>query len=250
MTTTTEILEFLDSFAPVSTQCEWDNSGMLVSSSKKDVEKVLLCLDTTKAVVKEAVEIGAQLIISHHPIIFSPLKSIECDSAVATLVKNDICAICMHTNLDIAEDCGVNTELAKALKLQNTVLYQDDFLCVGELEQKMSCDDFADYVKTNLDCRGVRYIKSGDIKTVAVSSGGGGEAVLLNGKYHFDALVTGEMKHHLFLYAQEKEICAVEAGHYSTEDVVINPLKLKLSEKFPQVEFIKSEELSDPVYFC
>ena len=70
MATTTEILEFLDSFAPVCTQCEWDNSGLLVSSSKKDVKKVLLCLDITKAVVKEAVEIGAQLIISHHPIIF------------------------------------------------------------------------------------------------------------------------------------------------------------------------------------
>ena len=122
----------------------------------------------------------------------------------------------MHTNLDIAEDGGVNTELAKALKLQNTVLYQDDFLCVGELTKEMSCDDFAIFVKEHLNCKGVKYTKSNDIKTVAVSSGGGGEAVLLNGKYHFDALVTGEMKHHLFLYAQEEKICAVEAGHFST----------------------------------
>ena len=58
------------------------------------------------------------------------------------------------------------------------------------------------------------------------------------------------MKHHLFLFAQEEKICVVEAGHFSTEDVVINPLKNKLSENFPHVEFIKSEALIDPVYFC
>lgn len=250
MATTTEILKFIDSFAPISTQCEWDNSGLLVNAQNDDIKKVLLCLDITKAVVEEAVKIGAQLIISHHPIIFSPIKRIDCDSTIATLVKNDISAICMHTNLDIAEDCGVNTELAKALELKNTVLYQDDFLCVGELEEEMSCDDFASYVKSRLNCRGVKYTKSGAIKTVGVSSGGGGEAVFLNGKYRFDALITGEMKHHLFLYAQENDVCAVEAGHFSTEDVVVNPLKLKLSDKFPEVEFIKSESLIDPVYFC
>ncbi len=250
MATTTEIFEFLNSFAPVSTQCEWDNSGLLVKASKNDVKKVLLCLDITNDVVKEAVKIGAQLIISHHPIIFSPLKRIDCDSTVASLIKNDISAICMHTNLDIAEECGVNTELAKALELKSTTLYQDDFLCVGELTKEMSCDDFAEYVKEHLNCKGVKYTKSDSIKTVAVSSGGGGEAVLLHDKYRFDALVTGEMKHHLFLFAQEEKICVVEAGHYHTEDVVINPLKNKLSENFPQVEFVKSETLIDPVYFC
>ena len=250
MATTAEILNFIDSFAPISTQCEWDNSGLLINAHNSDVKKALLCLDITKAVVEEAIKIGAQLIISHHPIIFSPIKRIDCDSTVATLVKNDICAICMHTNLDIAEDCGVNTELAKALELNNTVLYQDDFLCVGELDTEISCDDFANYVKNRLNCRGVKYTKSGTIKTVGVSSGGGGEAVLLHGKYNFDALVTGEMKHHLFLYAQENDVCAVEAGHFSTEDVVINPLLEKLSDKFCEVEFIKSESLTDPVYFC
>lgn len=250
MPTTTEIFKFLDSFAPVSTQCEWDNSGLLVKASSNEVKKVLLCLDITKEVVKEAVKIDAQLIISHHPIIFSPLKNIDCDSTIATLIRNDISAICMHTNLDIAKECSVNEELANALHLQNTVLYGEDFLCVGELPQEMACDDFADFVKNRLNCRGVKYTKSTTIKTVGVSGGGGGEAVLLKDKYNFDALVTGEMKHHLFLFAQEQNICAIEAGHFSTEDVVINPLKNKLSDKFPNVEFVKSQELSDPVYFC
>lgn len=249
MVSLNEIIKFTESFAPLCTQCEWDNSGLLVSAEDKNITKVLLCLDITKAVVNEAKDMGAQLIISHHPVIFSPLSHIECDSVVSELIKNDISALCLHTNLDIAQDCGVNTELSKALLLKNTTLYQDDFLCVGELEEKMSCDDFAQYVKDKLCCNGVRYTKSGDIKTVAVSSGGGGEAVMLKEKYGFDALVTGEIKHHLFLYACENSLCAVEAGHFNTEDVVILPLKEKLSEKFADIFFTKSQALTDPVCF-
>ncbi len=248
MVSINDIINFTETFAPLSTQCEWDNSGLLVNT-KRGVTKVLLCLDITKDVVTEAESFGAQLIISHHPIIFSPMKSIDCDSVVSQLIKSNISALCLHTNLDIAEDCGVNTELAKALKLKDTKLYQEDFLCVGELENKMSCDEFAQFVKESLNCRGLRYTKSGDIKTVAVSSGGGGDAVMLKDKYNFDALVTGEIKHHLFLLSQEMSLCAVEAGHFSTEDVVIEPLKNKLSEKFPDVEFLKSEALKDPVHF-
>ena len=248
MVSINDIIKFTETFAPLSTQCEWDNSGLLVNT-KRGVTKALLCLDITNEVVEEAKNIGAQLIISHHPVIFSPLKSIDCDSVTANLIKSDISALCLHTNLDIAQDCGVNTELAKALGLLNTELYQEDFLCVGELEKQMSCDEFASFVKERLHCRGVRYTKSGDIKTVALSSGGGGDAVVLKNKYNFDALVTGEIKHHLFLLAQEMSLCAVEAGHFSTEDVVIEPLKNKLSEKFPDVEFLKSEALKDPIHF-
>lgn len=248
MVSINDIVKFTETFAPLSTQCEWDNSGLLVNA-KRDIEKVLLCLDITNDVVEEAKKIGAQLIISHHPVIFSPLKHIDCDSVTAMLIKNDISALCLHTNLDRAQDCGVNTELAKALKLQNTELYPEDFLCVGELENEMNCDDFANYVKENLNCRGVKYTKSGNIKTVGVSSGGGCDAIMLKHQYGFDALVTGEIKHHLFLLAQEISLCAVEAGHFSTEDVVIEPLRNKLSLQFEDVEFLKSVSLKDPVYF-
>ncbi len=249
MTQIKNIYEHIDSVAPFSSQAEWDNSGLLVGDMNKKVSKVLLALDINQSVVDEAKATGCELIISHHPVIFSPISHIDSNSVVYSLVKNDICALCAHTNLDIAEDIGVNECLAKALELNNTTLYPDDFLCVGTLEKSMSSDDFAKYVKDALSCSGVRYTKGEDIKTVAVSSGGGSEAVTLKEKYNFDAVVTGEIKHHHFLYAQDKGFCCVEAGHFATEDIVITPLLEKLSATFDDVTFIKSESLTDPVSF-
>lgn len=249
MTLIKDILNYTETIAPLSTQAPWDNSGLLVGSPDLKVSKVLLCLDITKSVVAEAKKLGCELIISHHPVIFSPLKSVESDSVIYQLVKNDIAALCLHTNLDISENVGVNECLAKALKLRDTTLYPEDFLCVGTLEKQMTDCEFAQHVKQALNCNGVRFTNGKNIKTVAVCSGAGSDAVELNDKYNFDAFVTGELKHHHFIYANEHSICAVEAGHFNTEDVVINPLLLNLSTRFDDVVFTKSESLCDMVNF-
>lgn len=249
MTFIKDIYEYIDSFAPFSTQASWDNSGLLVGDSLRKITKVMLCLDITDSVIEEAKKEGCELIISHHPVIFSPLKCIDPTDIVYKLIKADLCALCVHTNLDIAQDTGVNTCLAEKLQLSNTMLYPEDFLCIGELKHIMSDDEFALYVKKALSCSGVRYTKGNAIKTVAVSSGGGSDAVQLKEKYHFDAVVTGEIKHHHFIYAQQNDFCAVEAGHFNTEDIVISPLKKKLSGYFSDVEFVKSASLADPVNF-
>ncbi len=249
MTQIKNIYKYIDSVAPFSSQAGWDNSGLLVGDMNKKVNKVMLALDITENVVDEAIDLGCELIISHHPVIFSPLSHIDSNSIVYKLIKSDLCALCAHTNLDIADDIGVNECLARALKLNNTTLYKDDFLCVGTLEKSMSSDDFAKYVKDSLNCSGVRCTKGENIQTVAVSSGGGSEAVTLKEKFNFDAIVTGEIKHHHFLYAQNNGFCCVEAGHFATEDIVITPLLEKLSATFSDVTFIKSESLTDPVSF-
>lgn len=249
MTTIKDILNYIETIAPLSSQASWDNSGLLVGDENKSVSKVLISLDITKDVVVEAKKLGCELIISHHPVIFSPLTSISSDQVVCDLIKADIAALCLHTNLDIADGIGVNAQLAKALKLQDTVLYKDDFLCVGKLKKALTDIQFASYVKDALSCKGVLYTNGNDIKTVAVSSGGGGDAILLKEKYNFDAVVTGEIKHHLFLYAQEHSMCVVQAGHHNTEDVVISPLADVLSKKFCEISFIKSSTLSDVVNF-
>lgn len=250
MTLVKDILSHLDSIAPITTKAAWDNCGLLVGDADKEVKKALLCLDITPEVVNEAKELGCELIVSHHPVIFSPLSEIGSDHIVYKLIENGIFAICMHTNLDIAENIGVNACLAQALKLSNTTLYPDDFLCVGTLENTMTDTEFANFVKTSLGCRGVRYTKGNVVKTVGVSSGGGGDAVFMQDKYGFDALVTGELKHHQFLYAKNRSLCAVEAGHFNTEDVVISPLLSNLKEKFGDVDFIKSRALCDVVNFA
>ncbi|MBQ3416271.1 MAG: Nif3-like dinuclear metal center hexameric protein [Ruminococcus sp.] len=240
------ILAYFESVAPLSSAEEWDNVGLLCGSKDNEVTKVLLALDITSDVVREAKEKGCELILSHHPVIFDPLRRIEPDSAVELLIKYDIAALCLHTNLDKAEN-GVNTALAKALSLQDTALYSDDFLCIGTLLSPMTAEAFAQYIKAHIGSPSVRFTETGKpVYTVAVSSGGGGEGVELWEKYRFDAFVTGEIKHHQYLFAKEHGIAAFDAGHFSTEDVVIEPLKKALQTEFSDIRFMKSERCECP----
>lgn len=249
MTLIRDIYSYIDSIAPFDTQADFDNSGLLVGDMDTGVSKVMLTLDITEDVINEAKETGCELIISHHPVIFSLLKSVAANSIVYKLIKSGLSALCVHTNLDKAESIGVNECLANALKLKNPRLFADEYLCVGELENTMTDGEFAHYVKGALSLKGVRYTRGRVVKTVAVSSGAGGEAVTLKDKYNFDALVTGEIKHHHFLEAKEKSLCAVEAGHFNTEDIVIKPLEEKLSSRFSDVVFLKSQTHKDIVEF-
>lgn len=233
------IIEFAQQIAPFDTAAEWDNIGLLVGSPDAEVSRVLLALDITPAVVQEAHELGAELIVSHHPVIFSPLHTLRPDSAEYLLAKYDIAALCLHTNLDRA-DQGVNTALAAALGLDNTAFFAEDFLLVGEPEKPCSAEGFAAFVKERLHAPSVRFT-AGNVSRVAVSSGGGGEGVELAEKYGFDAFVTGELKHHQYLYAAQHGIAAFDAGHFSTENVVIAPLKELFAERFPNVGFIISK---------
>ena len=234
-----DIIAYTQQIAPYETAAEWDNVGLLVGSPDTEVSRALLALDITPAVIAEAREKGAQLIISHHPVIFSPLHSLAPDSAAYLLAKHEIAALCLHTDLDRAEQ-GVNVQLAKVMGLKNTTLYPDDFLLVGEPEHACSADAFAALIKERLDAPSVRYT-DGKVTRVALSCGGGGEGVELSGAYGFDAFVTGEMKHRHYLYAQDKGIAAFDAGHFSTEDVVIRPLQEMLASQFPTVDFLISE---------
>lgn len=234
-----DIILFADRLAPFDTAEEWDNVGLLVGSDDTDISRVLLSLDVTPAVVQEAKKLGAQLIVSHHPVIFSPLLALRPDTAEYLLAKYDIAALCLHTNLDRA-DQGVNTALAAALGLDNTVFFSQDFLLIGEPERSCSAEDFAAFVKERLRAPSVRFTE-GKVSRVAISSGGGGEGVELWEKYGFDAFVTGELKHHQYLYAVQHGIAAFDAGHFPTEDVVIAPLKELFDERFPEIEFIVSK---------
>lgn len=230
------IIEFAQEIAPFETAAEWDNVGLLTGSPEWEIQRVMLALDITPAVVREAREKGAELIISHHPVIFSPLRSLTPDNAEYLLAKYDIAALCLHTNLDRAAQ-GVNTALGVALKLKNTALYPEDFLLIGEPEKPCSAKEFAAFIKERLQAPSVRYT-AGTVSCVAVSSGGGGEGVELAEKYGFDAFVTGELKHHQYLYAVQHGIAAFDAGHFSTEDVVTAPLRDCFAKQFPTVDFI------------
>ena len=239
-----DLVHFADTIAPFDSAAEWDNVGLLVGAKEKEINKALMALDITPAAVEEAHLIGAGLIISHHPVIFSPISRLLPDSAEYLLAKYDIAALCLHTDLDRAQN-GVNVALGNALGLKNTVFYPDDFLLVGEPETPCDADQYAAFIKVKLSAPSVRYT-DGKVTRIAVSSGGGGEGVELYERYGFDAFVTGEMKHHQYLFAAQHGIAAFDAGHFSTENVVIEPLKQQFAEEFPAVEFLVSQVCTCP----
>ncbi len=240
MLTVKDIMDFTETLAPLSTAAEWDNAGLNVGAPDRVVSTVLLALDITPAVVAEARTRGAELIISHHPVIFDPLASLSPDTAPYLLAQYDIAALCLHTNLDRAAR-GVNTALAQAIGLSDIRLYPDDFIAVGTPEQSTDSDTFASLLKLRLSAPSVRYT-TGSVSRVAVSSGGGGEGIGLYRKYGFDAFVTGELKHHQYLYAVEHRIAAFDAGHYSTEHLILKWLMRELTGALPGIRVLLSEQ--------
>ncbi len=237
MTSVFDIYNYLDSVAPFSTQEEWDNSGLLIGSGDNEVKKAVLCLDTTKDVVCYASDIGAELIISHHPIIFRGIKSVESDTAVYECVKNGVAVISVHTCFDKAER-GINTNLCKRLGLSDIKPVNGTFIVTAELDMPMSADDFAQLVSDTLDVHGLRYTASDKpIKTVALG-GGACEEYLPQAMECADCFVTGDMKYHGFLAAAEENFCVISAGHFETESESFHMLLNELKNKFPDVEFV------------
>ncbi len=247
--TVNDIFAYTETFAPVNTAADFDNCGILVGDENADVTKAVVALDITTDVVREASSLGAQLIISHHPVIFNPLKRVKKGTAVYDLIKNDITALCIHTNLDISPVFGVNTALAEALGIENGKFIEGTYAFIGELKEPVSGEEFARLAKEKLNCYSVRYTDKDKIQKVCVSSGAGAEELFTAIENGCDAFLTGEMKHHLFIEAMEKKIAVVETGHFKSEDVVISPLVKKLKKQFPEIEFVKSATVIDNVKY-
>ena len=234
-----DILDFLKGLYPLDTACDFDNVGLLVGDGETSVKKVLVSLDCTFDTVKMAIAENCQLIVTHHPVIFAPLKNITAGSIVYELVKNGISVISMHTNLDIGEG-GVNDCLCDALGLENITPYtaEDGYLLKYGNISPLSADSFADRIKSTLGGR-VKFVDGGkEIKKVLVCSGSGGDFINDAIKGNFDALVTADTKHHQFLEAKDNGISLFDAGHFETEDVCIEPLREKLQTNFKDIIFL------------
>ena len=251
MATIKDILDYFEGFAPVSTAMDFDNVGLLAGDKNTEVTSALLALDITPEVVGEAAALGCELIISHHPVIFQPIKRLDPESAAYKLAKYGIAAVCMHTNLDLSETFGVNTCLADALgveKLRRSVI--GECLFIGELPRETEMLSFAKHAKAALDCRGLRYTAVKDrVKTVAVASGSGGSEIFAAAAENADVLVCGEIKHHEINAANGLGVNIIDAGHFKSENVVILPLKNRLADRFSDITFTVSKSYDDKVNY-
>jgi dinuclear metal center YbgI/SA1388 family protein len=250
-----ELIEFTETFAPLElSKVRGDNSGLLAGDEDDEFSKAILALDITPNVVHEARQKGAELIISHHPVIFKPLTHLEPATPPYMLARHGIDALCLHLCLDLASDCGVNICLAQHLGLQNIKMQPDEYLAIGELATPLLPAQFAALVKEKLGLPFAKYSpgwqyyganvqekeslnNTKTIKRVAVTGGSGGENIALAAALGADAFVTGEVKHHEWLFAQITNMVVVEGGHYATESVVLEPLAKKLQDRFPGVVF-------------
>ncbi len=241
MSTVKDIYSFLDSLAPFSTSAPWDNTGLLVGNEVSEVKKVMLSLDVTGDVIDEAIEENVDLVITHHPLIFEGVKSVTSDTLLYKAVSSGISFISSHTCLDIAKD-GVNDCLANAVGLKNIVSVETEpFLKIGETKETTE-EEFVLLLKEKLDCNVLYNSTGNNIKKVAFCSGSGGDLFALAKEMGADALLTGEAKYHEFLDASFNNITIFACGHFETEIVVIDTLKEKLENEFPEIEFVRANQ--------
>ena len=234
---------YLNSIAPFETQEDWDNSGMLVGDMNAEVKKAAVVLDITHEEIKKAKAIGADLIISHHPVIFNPIKSVTKGSVPYELVASSINALCCHTPLDIA-DGGTNDSLAKLLGI-NVTRADDPILRLGTVEST-TAQELAGKIANTLNTK-VRYADAGKtIKKIAICTGAG--CSLIEAAGEIDAFITGDASHHNFLDCVQAGITLIAAGHYETEIIVVPVLVKKLQAQFPDIEIIDIKQ-ENPIKF-
>lgn len=238
-----DIFNFLNQKFPVDTACDFDNVGLLIGDGEQTVTKVLISLDCTNDAINQAVKNGCELIITHHPVIFNPLKNILKGSIPYEVLRNNISVISMHTNLDIGIG-GVNDSLCSTLSPLSieTVIASDGYALKKCVISPIAANKLAENLKAKLG-GSVRYTDSGKIiENVLVCSGSGGSFVEEVNGFGCDALITADVKHNHFLDADRFGISLFDAGHFNTEDVVIEPLKVLLKSEFLDITFITNHK--------
>lgn len=262
MATVHDILAWLEELAPTGMKMEWDNVGLLCGRGGKAVNRVLVALDPFLNVAKEAAERNADLILTHHPLIFHPLRAVTDGDPVGEtirfLIQHDIAAVNAHTNLDQAPG-GVNDKLAECLGLREVAVMDPQgtdkagrpwgLLRCG-VRDAMAPADFAAFVKERLSCPGLRFVDGGrPVEKVAVGGGSCGDELPVARAAGCDALVTADVKYNEFWDAKSYGMTLIDAGHFETENPVCGVLAAELRKQFPSIEVLLSQKHRDPICF-
>lgn len=249
-----EVITCLEKIAPRCFAEKWDNVGLLAGREDKEVNKILLALDPTFDVIEEATTWGADLVITHHPLIFSGIKSVTTSDFIGkrvfSLISRDICYYAMHTNFDVM---GMADAVADELELEKCqvldVTYQDEISKegigrIGELSRTMSLEECAGYVKEKCKLSSVKVF--GDpqklIDIVALIPGSGKDYVDLAIAKGAQVVITGDIGHHNGLDAVEKGIAVIDAGHYGLEKIFTSYMEEVLRRELPNVSIKRATE--------
>lgn len=253
-----DVVNILNEKCPMSMAEPWDNVGLLVGDEKAVVKKVLVALDPIRSVINEALVCGADLIVTHHPVMFKPAKTITRDTfdgrIISTLLENKINLCAMHTNVDFYEK-GPNHTAAKLLNLADvkTLVPHPDVANAGigkigtlPFAVPISLESLAEYVKKSFKADFVRLAgtPTADVHKVALVTGSGMDYVDAAIEQGADVLITGDIKYHQAHDAVERGIYLIDVGHFESEKLVINMFEKLLSTKLKNagVELIKSKQ--------
>lgn len=253
-----EIVEFLDEIAPFRSAESYDNVGLLVGDENAEITGVCCCLDITHDIINEAEEKGANLIVSHHPVIFDGLKIIPDWNPVSGLIRKNIAAIAMHTNFDIA-DGGVNDALLELLgfeKAEVLEVTQKDgkgFGAVCETPFEFTARALAEHCKKALFLDCVKYQKTEiPIKRVAVCCGAGVDENVMELAHEkgCHAIISGDIKHNFWIEAENRGMALVDAGHFGTEKAAAQRLAKIIADAVPSVPVFSAKREKDPCKYA
>lgn len=243
-----EIIEELDRLAPPSVACDWDNVGLLAGRAEKEVKRVLVAVDVTTEVVEQAIREQADMIITHHPLVFRALKKINdqhfISRRIVSLIQADISYFAMHTNFDCAPECmadlaaaRIGLENAEPLEVTGELAGVPIGIGkVGTLKQPMTLAELAEQVKEAFELPFVLVYgekqMTGKLSRAAISPGAGGSMIKHGLEAGADVLITGDIGHHDAQDALEEHMAVIDAGHYGLEHIFVPFMKRYLEEKF------------------
>lgn len=246
-----EIIDLMDKWAPPELIDDWDNTGFQVGDRNKSIGKILVSLDLDRKILDIALEDNYDMIITHHPLIFKPLKKITTDNhkenLIIDIIKNNLVVYNAHSNLDLAID-GVNDELAKVLGLSNTKplsildMSNEDigYGRIGEIDEIL-LKEFISKIKLALESKDL--IVYGDldkrIRKVAVCGGSGSGFILDAYKKDADLYITGDIKYHDGQLAHDLGLTVVDGSHFNTEKIILPAIKKYLNNNLKEETKIK-----------
>ncbi|MBN09511.1 MAG: Nif3-like dinuclear metal center hexameric protein [Flavobacteriaceae bacterium] len=255
-----DVIEVIEEWAPISYAEDFDNVGLLIGNPSTSFSKALITLDTIERVVDEAILKECNLIISFHPIIFSPLKKLTYENyverTVIKAIENKISVYAIHTSLDNHKN-GVNYKICEKLEIKNSeiLIPKEENKSIGmgrigNLTKSMTESKFLDFVKTKMKTKIIRHSKllKKRIHKVAVLGGSGSFAVQNAIQKKADVFITSDLKYHNFYEANNK-LLLLDIGHYESEQFTKNLIHDYLTKKFPNFGFILASTKTNPVNY-